>query len=164
LATSYSGLNGTEGAYRLESALAFRLFFAFRGTQGDLLGHLELCTHPSTTVLGMGRTTGLADPFRSDARSYTCVALWPCRPILLYAGNRAWCRLILRKSVGSKVFYQANRSTLIFPEMRALIDKTIGIFGALRSPLRPLSKQIVVAFVYMDRLHENRKQLTAISI
>jgi predicted nucleotidyltransferase len=56
--------------------------------------------------------------------------------------------LILRKSVGSQVFYQANRDTPIFPEMRALINKTIGIFGVLRSALRPLSKQIIAAFVY----------------
>jgi len=56
--------------------------------------------------------------------------------------------LILRKSVGSQVFYQANRDTPIFPEMRALINKTVGIFGILRSELRPLSKQIVAAFVY----------------
>ena len=56
--------------------------------------------------------------------------------------------LILRKSVGNQVFYQANRDTPIFPEMRALINKTIGIFGVLRSALRPLSKQIVAAFVY----------------
>jgi predicted nucleotidyltransferase len=56
--------------------------------------------------------------------------------------------LIQRKSVGNHVFYQANRDTPIFPEMRALINKTIGIFGILRSVLRPLSKQIVAAFVY----------------
>ena len=56
--------------------------------------------------------------------------------------------LILRKSVGSQVFYQANRDTPIFQEMRALINKTIGVFGVLRSALRPLSKQIVAAFLY----------------
>jgi predicted nucleotidyltransferase len=56
--------------------------------------------------------------------------------------------LILRKSAGSQVYYQANRETPIFPEMRALINKTIGIFGVLRSGLRPLSKQIIAAFVY----------------
>jgi len=56
--------------------------------------------------------------------------------------------LIVRKSMGSQVFYQANRDTPIFPEMRALVNKTIGLFGVLRSALRPLSKQIVAAFVY----------------
>ena len=56
--------------------------------------------------------------------------------------------LIQRKPVGSQVFYQANRDTPIFAEMRALINKTIGIFGVLRSALRPLSKRIVLAFVY----------------
>src|ERR1700757_3677519 len=56
--------------------------------------------------------------------------------------------LILRKLVGSQDFYQANRDTPIYPEMRALINKTVGIFGILRSALRPLSKQIAAAFVY----------------
>ncbi len=62
--------------------------------------------------------------------------------------NLSKVELILRKSVGSQVFYQANRDTPIFPEMQALINKTIGIFGVLRSALHPLSKRIVAAFVY----------------
>jgi predicted nucleotidyltransferase len=66
--------------------------------------------------------------------------------------------LILRKSVGNQVFYQANRDMPIFPEMRGLTNKTIGIFGILRSALRPLSKQIVAAFVYGSVA---RKQETA---
>jgi predicted nucleotidyltransferase len=56
--------------------------------------------------------------------------------------------LIVRKSIGSQVFYQVNRDASIFAELRALINKTIGIFGVLRSALQPLSKQIVAAFVY----------------
>ena len=66
--------------------------------------------------------------------------------------------LILRKSVGNQVFYQANRDMPIFPEMRGLINKTMGIFGILGSALRPLSKQIVAAFVYGSVA---RKQETA---
>jgi hypothetical protein len=68
--------------------------------------------------------------------------------------------LILRKSVGNQVFYQANRDTSIFPEMRGLINKTIGILGVRRSALRPLSKRIVVAFVYGSVA---REQETALS-
>ena len=56
--------------------------------------------------------------------------------------------LIVRKSVGSQVFYHANRETPIFSEMRALVNKTTGVFSVLRSALHPLAKQIVVAFVY----------------
>jgi uncharacterized protein len=56
--------------------------------------------------------------------------------------------LIVRKPVGSQVFYQANRGTPVFREMQALVNKTIGVFGVLRSALRTLAKQIVVAFVY----------------
>jgi len=56
--------------------------------------------------------------------------------------------LIVRKSVGSQVFYQANRDAPIFREMQALVNKTIGIFSIFRSALQPLSKRIDVAFVY----------------
>ena len=56
--------------------------------------------------------------------------------------------LIVRSSVGSQVFYQANRDAPVFSEMRALVSKTIGIFSVLRSALHPFGKRILVAFVY----------------
>jgi uncharacterized protein len=56
--------------------------------------------------------------------------------------------LIARNSVGNQVFYQANREAPIFPEMRALVNKTIGVVSVLRSALQVLSKPIAVAFVY----------------
>jgi predicted nucleotidyltransferase len=56
--------------------------------------------------------------------------------------------LIIRKSVGNQVFYQANREAPIFREMQALVNKTIGIFSILRSGLHPLAKRVLVAFVY----------------
>ena len=56
--------------------------------------------------------------------------------------------LIVRRSLGSQVFYQANRDAPIFREMQSLVNKTVGVFCILRSALQPLSKRIVVAFVY----------------
>jgi predicted nucleotidyltransferase len=56
--------------------------------------------------------------------------------------------LIARNSLGNQVFYQANRAAPIFQEMRALVNKTIGVFSVLRSELQVLSKRIIVAFVY----------------
>jgi predicted nucleotidyltransferase len=56
--------------------------------------------------------------------------------------------LIVRTSSGNQVYYQANRQSPIFPEMRSLVSKTIGVFHLLRSALDALSKQIVAAFVY----------------
>src|SRR6266496_5172306 len=56
--------------------------------------------------------------------------------------------LIVRNSLGSQVFYQANRSAPSFKDLQGLVNKTIGIFSVLRSALQPLSKRIVVAFVY----------------
>ena len=56
--------------------------------------------------------------------------------------------LIVRSAVGGQVFYQANRNAPIFPEMRGIVSKTVGVFSVLRSALQSLSTQIVVAFVY----------------
>jgi len=56
--------------------------------------------------------------------------------------------LIVRTSVGNLVFYQANQRHPIFPEMRALVNKTVGIFNTLGSALESLSNRVSVAFVY----------------
>src|SRR5207302_9480023 len=56
--------------------------------------------------------------------------------------------LIVRNSIGSQVFYQANRDAPIFREMQGLVNKTVGIFSVLRSALLPLAKRVLVAFVY----------------
>jgi len=120
----------------------------------------------STIVLGMSTTTGLADLLFGRTRGAVLALLYGradqsfytreiAREVDASVGavqreleNLSKVELILRKSVGSQVFYQANRDTPIFPEMQALINKTIGIFGVLRSALHPLSKRIVAAFVY----------------
>jgi uncharacterized protein len=120
----------------------------------------------STIVLGMSTTTGLTDLLFGRTRGAVLALLYGRADQSFYTreiarevdasvgavqrelGNLSKVGLILRKSMGNQVFYQANRHAPIFPEMRALINKTIGIFGVLRSALRPLSKQIVTAFVY----------------
>ena len=56
--------------------------------------------------------------------------------------------LIVRTSVGNLVFYQVNQRHPVFAEMRALVNKTVGIFNVLRSALEPLAEQVAVAFVY----------------
>lgn len=56
--------------------------------------------------------------------------------------------LITRTSVGNQVFYQVNQRNPVFAEMRALVNKTVGIFNILRSALEKLAEQVNVAFVY----------------
>jgi len=56
--------------------------------------------------------------------------------------------LIERSAVGKQVFYRANRNHPIFPELRALVAKTVGAIPTLRSALAPLADRISVAFVY----------------
>jgi predicted nucleotidyltransferase len=56
--------------------------------------------------------------------------------------------LIKRSALGSQVFYQANQEHPDFPELRALLAKTAGVFQMLKAALAPLSTRINLAFVY----------------
>jgi predicted nucleotidyltransferase len=49
---------------------------------------------------------------------------------------------------GRMVFYQANESAPVFPELHGLIIKTAGLVEVLRETLRPMAGKIRVAFVY----------------
>lgn len=56
--------------------------------------------------------------------------------------------LIERLPRGRQVFYRANRSHPVFPELHSLIAKTSGIFHLLRGALAPLEPRIKFALVY----------------
>lgn len=56
--------------------------------------------------------------------------------------------LILRKLAGRQVFYQANRKSPVFSELRGLLLKTAGVRDVLREALAPFKDRIHVAFVY----------------
>lgn len=56
--------------------------------------------------------------------------------------------LIERSTLGKQVFYRANRVHPVFPEVRALVSKTVGLIARLGSALAPLADRISIAFIY----------------
>lgn len=56
--------------------------------------------------------------------------------------------LLVRTKIGNQVFYQANSQSPVFAEVKGLVTKTVGLVEVLRRALLPLSKKIVIAFVY----------------
>jgi len=56
--------------------------------------------------------------------------------------------LIQRTDSGHQVYYQANRNHPVYPEIHALVAKTIGVFQLLGTALAPLANRISRAFVY----------------
>jgi len=58
--------------------------------------------------------------------------------------------LIEREPDGNQVYYSANRQSTIFEELRAIIEKTAGAAGVLRTGFQSFvaSGDILVAFVY----------------
>jgi predicted nucleotidyltransferase len=56
--------------------------------------------------------------------------------------------LIDRSTVGKQVFYRANRNHPVFPELRALVTKTVGAIQVLRVALAAIADRISVGFIY----------------
>jgi predicted nucleotidyltransferase len=56
--------------------------------------------------------------------------------------------LVTVKAVGNQRHYQANPDSPVFAELRAIVQKTIGLAEPLRHALAPLGQRIIAAFVY----------------
>lgn len=62
--------------------------------------------------------------------------------------NLAAAGLVNVKQVGNQRRYQANQEAPFFAELRSIILKTFGLADVLREALKPIAKQIHVAFIY----------------
>lgn len=56
--------------------------------------------------------------------------------------------LLTVNTIGSQKFYQANRSSPIFQELRSIVLKTVALGEPLRRALEPLRSEIISAFVF----------------
>jgi|SRR5690242_3548171 len=56
--------------------------------------------------------------------------------------------LLTIQPVGNQKRYQANPAAPIHDELVGILQKTVGLAGPLRDALQPLSKKIVLAFVF----------------
>jgi predicted nucleotidyltransferase len=56
--------------------------------------------------------------------------------------------IVTRRKDGHQVYYEANRRSPIFPELKSLIIKTFGVGDMLREALAPLADKIQFAFIY----------------
>lgn len=56
--------------------------------------------------------------------------------------------LVTRTRKGNQVYYQANRKSPVFAEVRSLMVKTVGIADVLRAGLAAVADGIRVAFIY----------------
>lgn len=56
--------------------------------------------------------------------------------------------LVNTRRVGAQKHFQANPESPIFDELRAIIQKTVGLADPIRQGLEPVTRQIIAAFVY----------------
>lgn len=56
--------------------------------------------------------------------------------------------LVVRERSGRQVYFQINRRCIIFPELKAMFIKTVGLADVLKASLAGLSDRIDAAFVF----------------
>ena len=56
--------------------------------------------------------------------------------------------LVCREVRGNQVYFRANQKAAIFPELKGLFAKTVGLVDILRESLMPLADRIRAAFVF----------------
>lgn len=56
--------------------------------------------------------------------------------------------LLLRRQEGRQVYYQANRESPLYAELRSMITKTVGLADVLSAALEPARDRISIAFLY----------------
>ncbi|MBI2908669.1 MAG: nucleotidyltransferase domain-containing protein [Chloroflexi bacterium] len=56
--------------------------------------------------------------------------------------------VIIREAQGKQVYYRANESSPIYPELKGIVAKTFGLADVLREALAPFNERIACAFVY----------------
>jgi uncharacterized protein len=65
--------------------------------------------------------------------------------------------LVERTTMGKQVFYRANQNHPVFPELRALVAKTVGAIRVLRQALAPIRDSIAIAFIYGSLARQEEK-------
>jgi predicted nucleotidyltransferase len=56
--------------------------------------------------------------------------------------------ILLRRQDGRRIYYKANLESPVFPEMKGLIEKTVGIVSALKAELERFDDRIEFALLY----------------
>jgi DNA-binding transcriptional ArsR family regulator len=56
--------------------------------------------------------------------------------------------ILRRRQNGNRVYFQADPTCPVFPELSQILFKTVGVVEALRKALEPLNDQIDVALIY----------------
>lgn len=56
--------------------------------------------------------------------------------------------LIVARRIGNQKHYQANAASPLYPELRNIVLKTVGLAEPLREALKPFASEIRAAFVY----------------
>lgn len=117
----------------------------------------ELTDAIATTLFGQTRRNVLAllfgrpdeDFYLREVVRHTCAGMGAVQRELAALTESG---LITRKPRGKHVYFQANRQSPVFDEIRSLIDKTAGVADVVRSALQDLTDDGRIEFAFIQRI------------
>jgi predicted nucleotidyltransferase len=114
---------------------------------------MSTSTRPLDALIGTTRQRVLGETYRDPERWWYLHEL--ARTLKLRPSSiqrdlavLAAAGLLVRRQNGNRVYFKADPASPIFPELRQLLLKTIGLADVLKQALEPLTAKIRVAFVY----------------
>lgn len=69
--------------------------------------------------------------------------------------------ILLRTKDGQRTYYQADRSSPLFPELQGLFKKSVGAVDVLKRGLAPFGPNIDVAFIFGSYVHLDQVRNTS---
>ncbi len=72
--------------------------------------------------------------------------------------------LLLRLHNGNNVFYQANTSSQLFPELAAIFHKTNDLKDLLRNAIMPLGEKVAAAFIFYPKVNGKLEHSGALNL
>ena len=114
---------------------------------------LKGCSKAAAALFGTTRRHVLAVLFGHPERQFYQHEIAAAVPTRLSAVQRELRRLVDADLVkqtrsGRRVYYQANVDHPLFPELRGIVLKTVGLVDVLKEALAHLSDRIDIAFVF----------------
>jgi predicted nucleotidyltransferase len=85
---------------------------------------------------------------RRYLREVAALTRQPVRAVQRELGRMERAGLLTATADGNRKYFQANRASPIFPEIKALLVKTVGLGDVFRQHLQDKRKSILLAFIF----------------
>jgi len=148
LAAGGFGVSVQVGSPHLSLALRSYIFCIQMTTKSIRAGSLLETLFTSKARVAVLELLLLGSPSRFYLRQIAALTGQPVRAVQRELARLTSAGLLKETREGNRKYYQANREASVFPELRALLLKTVGLGDVLRDGLQGSRADIILAFLF----------------